>query len=106
MGAKKENIVRYTTEELQAMAARGEVHSDWEGAAQHPLPDGSDPDDAMEEVTEHSWVTTEMPDFRKKTQLTLRLDADVLDWFRAQGLGYQTRINAVLRTYYEAKRGK
>ena len=33
--------------------------------------------------------------------MTLRLDADVLDWFRRQGRGYQTRINAILRRYFE-----
>lgn len=40
-----------------------------------------------------------------KRQLTLRLDAEVLDWFKAQGKGYQTRINAVLRAYVAAQRG-
>ena len=34
-----------------------------------------------------------------KRQVTLRIDADVLDWFRAQGKGYQSRMNAVLRAY-------
>ena len=37
-----------------------------------------------------------------KRQLTLRLDADVLEWMKAQGKGYQSRINAILRAYYEA----
>lgn len=37
----------------------------------------------------------------KKASITVRLDSDVLDWFRSQGKGYQTRINAVLRTYME-----
>ena len=38
-----------------------------------------------------------------KQQLTLRLDADVVHWFRthAQGGGYQTRINQALRSYVE-----
>ena len=40
----------------------------------------------------------------RKQQLTLRLDADVLAWFKAQGKGYQTRMNAVLRAFYEARR--
>ena len=39
-----------------------------------------------------------------KKQLTLRLDADLLEWFKAQGRGYQTRINAILRSYYSAHR--
>jgi uncharacterized protein (DUF4415 family) len=37
-----------------------------------------------------------------KQQITIRLDDDVLEWFRAQGKGYQTRINALLRAYMEA----
>ena len=40
----------------------------------------------------------------KKSSITVRLDSDVLEWFRKQGKGYQTRINAVLRTYMEAHR--
>jgi len=38
----------------------------------------------------------------KKAQVTLRLDSDVLAWFKAQGRGYQTRINALLRAYMDA----
>lgn len=37
-----------------------------------------------------------------KKPVALRLDADVLDWFRSFGKGYQTRINAVLRSYKSA----
>jgi uncharacterized protein (DUF4415 family) len=37
-----------------------------------------------------------------KERITMRLDADMLEWFRQQGRGYQTRMNAVLRAYYEA----
>lgn len=38
----------------------------------------------------------------RKAQLTLRVDGDVLDWFRNQGQGYQTKINALLRAYMDA----
>ena len=38
-----------------------------------------------------------------KTQITVRLDSDVLDWFRQQGNGYQTRMNAVLKAYMESQ---
>lgn len=38
----------------------------------------------------------------KKTQVTLRLDTDVLTWFKAQGKGYQTKINTLLKAYVEA----
>jgi uncharacterized protein (DUF4415 family) len=38
-----------------------------------------------------------------KQAVTIRLDADVLEWFKGQGKGYQTRINKLLRTYMEAQ---
>lgn len=37
-----------------------------------------------------------------KTQIAIRVDDDVLAWFRAQGAGYQTRMNAVLRAFRDA----
>jgi uncharacterized protein (DUF4415 family) len=39
-----------------------------------------------------------------KAQITIRVDREVLDWFRAQGRGYYTRINTLLRAYMEAHR--
>lgn len=38
----------------------------------------------------------------RKEQIALRVDADVLSWFRAQGTGWQTRMNAVLKAYRDA----
>jgi uncharacterized protein (DUF4415 family) len=38
-----------------------------------------------------------------KTQLTIRLDADVLAWLKAHGRGYQTRINRILRVVMETQ---
>ena len=40
-----------------------------------------------------------------KTAVTIRLDQQVLEWFKAKGPGYQTRINALLRAYMEAHKG-
>lgn len=37
----------------------------------------------------------------KKSQITLRLDSDVLEWFKGTGKGYHTRINTLLREYME-----
>jgi uncharacterized protein (DUF4415 family) len=37
----------------------------------------------------------------RKEQLTLRVDSDVVKWYRRQGRGYQTRINSLLRAYME-----
>jgi uncharacterized protein (DUF4415 family) len=39
-----------------------------------------------------------------KQIVTIRLDVDMLDWFKSGGPGYQTRINQVLREYMEANR--
>ena len=41
-----------------------------------------------------------------KRAVTIRLDADVLEWFRAQGPGYQTRLNQALREYVTQHRTK
>ena len=41
---------------------------------------------------------------RSKTLLSLRVDSDVVEWFRAQGRGYQSRMNALLRAYMDAHR--
>ena len=38
-----------------------------------------------------------------KRQLTIRLDADVLDWLKGHGRGYQTRINRILRVVMESQ---
>ena len=50
----------------------------------------------MEEI---DWAVTELPLPRPEARASLRLDADMLDWFKAQGRGYFTKITAVLRSY-------
>jgi len=40
--------------------------------------------------------------FQKKALLSLRVDSDVIDWFKSQGAGYQSRMNALLRAFMEA----
>ena len=54
------------------------------------------------EVTD--WAVAERGKFHRpvKEQVTLRLDADLLHWFKQSGKGYQTRINAALRQFVEA----
>ncbi len=47
-------------------------------------------------------ATIEMP--QPKVTLNMRIDRDVLDWFHRTGKGYQTRINAILRSYVERMR--
>jgi uncharacterized protein (DUF4415 family) len=41
---------------------------------------------------------------KPKASISLRVDADVLHWFRSRGAGYQSRMNAVLKAFKEAAR--
>jgi uncharacterized protein (DUF4415 family) len=52
-----------------------------------------------------TWMVAERGEFYRpvKEQITLRLDKDVLAWFKAGGEGYQTRINEALREYVVSK---
>jgi uncharacterized protein (DUF4415 family) len=102
MRKKKERIVSYTLAELRKMKSR----TDWKKAASMPVPDGSDPDDAMSDDNEVDWVTTTLPMPQRKEHTNLRIDADVMQFFRKQGKGYQTKINAVLRSYVEQIAGR
>ena len=54
-------------------------------------------------VTDEEWARGAI---RQPTKMPvgLKLDDDILSWFKAQGRGYQTRINSVLRRYVEAQR--
>ena len=54
------------------------------------------------ELDEEFWKNAVIEYPEKKKPITLRLDARVLEWFKSTGRGYQTRINAILRSYYEA----
>ncbi len=98
MNRKKGHIVRHSAAELEVMKVAGKTETDWKAAAMKPLPDGSDPDDAMEPI---EGSKTDLPRPKRKEHTNLRIDADVLAFFRSQGRGYQTRINAILRSYVE-----
>jgi uncharacterized protein (DUF4415 family) len=50
------------------------------------------------------WKSARVVVPRGKTSVHLRLDNDVVEWFRARGKGHLTRMNAVLRAYVEAHR--
>jgi uncharacterized protein (DUF4415 family) len=51
------------------------------------------------EMTDEQWKKAARGHFYRprKKQITARVDADVLEWLKAQGKGYQSRINAILR---------
>jgi uncharacterized protein (DUF4415 family) len=104
--AKKERIVRFTDDALRAKQARGEDKSDWKRAAAMTEAEieaaiADDPDEAGMAV-DWSQASVELP--QPKATLNMRIDRDVLEFFRRQGKGYQTRINAVLRSYVEQMR--
>jgi len=63
----------------------------------------SDPD--IHATDEAFWQGAEVVLPLRKQQVTMRLDADLLEWFKQQR-GYQTRINAVLRAYMNAQRNQ
>jgi uncharacterized protein (DUF4415 family) len=65
-----------------------------------------DDPDAAPLLDEEFWKEARVVLPEPKELISIRLDRDVLDWFRAQGRGYQTRINAVLRAYVEVRRKK
>jgi uncharacterized protein (DUF4415 family) len=101
--AKKKRIVRHTAEELQAMAARGEDKTSFAraGAVRQGELEASiaaDPDEAGL-TFDWSKASVEMP--QPKAVLNMRIDRDVLEYFRRDGRGCQTKINSVLRSYVE-----
>jgi uncharacterized protein (DUF4415 family) len=62
----------------------------------------SDPDAQPTDAEFWKGAKLVMPE--RKQPVTLRLDKDVLEWFKAQGSRYQSRMNAVLRSYMQARR--
>jgi uncharacterized protein (DUF4415 family) len=49
------------------------------------------------------WKTAKLTMPEPKDRLTIRIDHDVVEWLKKQGSGYQTRINAILRSYMKAQ---
>jgi uncharacterized protein (DUF4415 family) len=105
----KENIVSYSIDEIRERIARGESRTDW--ARVDAMTDADieaamrdDPDWADFIDIDWSKATIVIP--VSKDAISIRLDKDVLDFFKATGKGYQTRINAVLRHYMVESRKK
>lgn len=66
--------------------------------------DLSDCPEVTPEQFAKAMVRRGLPASKNKAQVTLRIDSDVLEWFKSQGRGYQTQINTLLRAYMEAHR--
>jgi uncharacterized protein (DUF4415 family) len=88
----KDAIKRYAIEALQAKHNRGETLT---RADAPPI-----------ELDKDFWRNARvvMPDEKGKTPLSLRVDTEVVEWFKQQGKGYLTRMNAVLRAYVETQK--
>jgi uncharacterized protein (DUF4415 family) len=98
----EENLVRRSRKQLK----RGET--DW--AALDALTDedidkaiAEDPDAAP--VLDEEWFKHAILTIPAKTATSIRIDSDVIDWFKSEGKGWQTRMNAVLRAYVMAHKG-
>ena len=64
--------------------------------------DFSDVDEITPDLFAQAIVRRGLKPVSKKEQITLRVDSDVLRWFKMQGKGYQTKINDLLRAYMNA----
>lgn len=58
----------------------------------------------VEALSTAAWVEASLRDPTRKKLISLRVDPAVLDFFKAQGPGYQTRMNAVLTAYMQVKK--
>jgi uncharacterized protein (DUF4415 family) len=102
---KKEHIVRYSAEEIAAKIAAGEDKTDWQRVRSMPQAEVELLADEDEGPLPEGWEGTIILGLPpRKRDVHIRLDSDILDWFRAHGKGYQTRINAVLRAFVQSRR--
>ena len=89
----EEHIVRYTIEEIHKMKDL----TDWDRVKAQTEDAPYDEDDFEVDWSSARWVVP-----HPKKSVSLRLDSEILAFFKAQGKGYQTRINAVLKAYKDA----
>jgi len=84
-------MVRYSLGEIEALRARGKD------------PTRADAPQA-ESLGKDFWKSARVVVPPGKASVHLRIDRDVIKWFKARGKGHLTRMNAVLRAYVEAQR--
>ncbi|GAI53585.1 unnamed protein product, partial [marine sediment metagenome] len=73
------------------------VHTDWVRLRKQA--EGEIDYSDIPETDEKFWADAELVIPERKVHLSIRLDEDIVEWFKQFGRGYQTRINAVLRSY-------
>lgn len=102
---KKGDTVRYTDKQVKAKVRRGEDRTNWRQAkamAGKRLEASirADADD-IREYPDWTKAITGVP--APKDHINIRVDHDVLQWFRASGRGYQTLMNNVLRAFVQSR---
>jgi uncharacterized protein (DUF4415 family) len=101
---KNENIARFSADNVRRKIARGESKTDWkrvDSISQAEVERLADKDEGPLATGWESTVIVGLPP--AKQDIHIRLDGDILDWFKARGRGYQTRINAVLRAFVQSR---
>jgi len=91
----KKKIVSYTMETLPPLTEEGRAQLRRLAAR----PDSEIDTTEIPEWTEQQWKHAVRGKFYRpvKKQITAKVDADVLDWLKSEGKGYQSRMNAILR---------
>lgn len=102
---KRSATVRYTAKQIKARIARGEDRTNWEKVdamtgAKLEASIRADVDDIRGEP---DWTQAIMGIPARKDHINIRVDHDVLQWFRSNGKGYQTLINNVLRAFVQTR---
>jgi uncharacterized protein (DUF4415 family) len=85
---------------MKVTTSKDDSQTDWERLEK--TPDGKVNLSDMPELDAEFFQNAKVRMPRKKAAVSIRLDQDVLAWFKEQGRGYQTRMNAILRAYVEA----
>ena len=103
---KKNDTVRYTAEQIKAKIARGEDQTNWDrvDAVRGAKLEASIRADADESQAEPDWTKAIAGVPARKDHINIRIDHDVLEWFRSNGKGYQTLMNNVLRAFVQTRR--
>ncbi len=70
------------------------------------IPDSTIDTSDIPELDERFWANAKMAKPNTKKAISIRLDSDVLHWFKSQGKGYQSLINNVLRSYVNHQQNK
>jgi uncharacterized protein (DUF4415 family) len=101
---KRSDIVRYSDKELKDMQRRGENRTNWAKVDATTEADleasiAADPDD----LVDVDWTRAVIGLPPRKLDIHIRIDSDVLAWFKESGKGYQTRINNVLRAFVQTR---